>query len=87
MFKKTIVALSLILTVFNPITSYANSELNTLESIDDIFNYEYNENSEEHIRVKRADQVRWRFRMVDGREQKRLWNFNRNKWMTEWEWV
>lgn len=35
----------------------------------------------------RAEQTEWRYRVVDGKLQKRLWSLTYGKWLTEWEWV
>ncbi|NYB74094.1 hypothetical protein HZF24_08055 [Sedimentibacter hydroxybenzoicus DSM 7310] len=34
-----------------------------------------------------AEETEWRFRVVDGQIQKRLWSLTWGKWLTEWEWV
>ncbi|WP_156778670.1 hypothetical protein [Clostridium formicaceticum] len=37
--------------------------------------------------VINAEETEWRYRVVDGRLQKRLWSITYNKWLTDWEWV
>ncbi|MCQ4935136.1 MULTISPECIES: hypothetical protein [Anaerotignum] len=34
-----------------------------------------------------AEQTEWRYRLVDGDWQKRLWSLTYGKWLTEWEWI
>lgn len=34
-----------------------------------------------------AEQTEWRYRVVDGKPQKRLWSITYGKWLTDWEWV
>lgn len=34
-----------------------------------------------------AEQTEWRYRVVDGYLQRRLWSLTWGKWLTEWEWV
>jgi len=34
-----------------------------------------------------AEQTEWRYRVVDGYLQRRLWSITWDKWLTEWEWV
>lgn len=36
---------------------------------------------------QRIEETEWRYRVVDGRLQKRLWSIIQNKWLTDWEWV
>lgn len=33
----------------------------------------------------RADETEWRYRVVDGQLQRRLWSTSWNTWLTEWE--
>lgn len=44
----------------------------------------YNENTDVVIN---AEETEWRFRVVDGRLQKRLWSITYNRWLTDWQWV
>ena len=39
------------------------------------------------IRYEKAEKTEWRFRVIDGRGQKRLWSLTYGKWLTDWEWV
>lgn len=32
-----------------------------------------------------AEQTEWKFRVYNGKYQKRLWSITNNKWLTEWE--
>lgn len=34
-----------------------------------------------------AEQTEWRYRVVNGDLQQRLWSITWGKWLTEWEWV
>ncbi len=34
-----------------------------------------------------AEQTEWRYRVVNGYLQRRLWSITWDKWLTEWEWV
>lgn len=35
----------------------------------------------------RAEKTEWKYRMVNGKGQKRLWSITYSKWFTEWEWM
>lgn len=48
---------------------------------------EVNVNSTNGDVVIFAEQTEWRFRVVDGRLQRRLWSLTWGKWLTEWEFV
>jgi hypothetical protein len=37
--------------------------------------------------VIQAEQTEWRYRVVDGKLQKRLWSITYGIWLTDWEWV
>ncbi len=37
--------------------------------------------------VIHAEETEWRYRVVDGKLQKRLWSITRGMWLTNWEWV
>ncbi len=34
-----------------------------------------------------AEQTEWKYRVVDGKLQKRLWSVTYGEWLTDWEWV
>lgn len=34
-----------------------------------------------------AQETEWRYRVLDGKLQKRLWSITYGKWLTDWEWV
>lgn len=34
-----------------------------------------------------AEQTEWRYRVVDGKPQKRLWSITYGIWLTDWEWL
>lgn len=35
----------------------------------------------------RAEETVYKYRVVDGKLQKRLWSLTYGKWLTDWEWV
>lgn len=35
----------------------------------------------------RAERKEWKYRLVDGKTQKRLWSITYGKWLTDWEWA
>ncbi len=37
--------------------------------------------------VIQAEETEWRYRVVDGKLQKRLWSITYGVWLTDWEWV
>lgn len=37
--------------------------------------------------IQRIEETEWKYRVVDGKLQKRLWSITQNKWLTDWEWV
>lgn len=37
--------------------------------------------------VIQAEETQWKYRVVDGKLQKRLWSITYAKWLTDWEWV
>jgi hypothetical protein len=37
--------------------------------------------------VINAEQTEWKYRVVDGKLQKRLWSLTYGIWLTDWEWV
>lgn len=37
--------------------------------------------------VIQSEETEWRYRVVDGKPQKRLWSITYAKWLTEWEWL
>lgn len=37
--------------------------------------------------VIQAEETEWKYRVVDGKLQKRLWSITYAKWLTDWEWV
>lgn len=37
--------------------------------------------------VIQAEQTEWKYRVVDGKLQKRLWSITYGIWLTDWEWV
>ncbi len=37
--------------------------------------------------ASRYEKVRWYYREVNGKKQKRLWSLTAGEWLTEWEWV
>lgn len=39
------------------------------------------------IAITRVSKNEWRYRVVDGKLQKRLWSLSEGKWLTKWEWV
>lgn len=43
--------------------------------------------SEVNIIAPQAEEVIWYYRMVDGREQMRLWSRTYGYWITDWIWV
>jgi len=72
--KKGLVYISLAILLLSnvPNTVHANSNVIT-----------YNENEMETY----AEQVEWYYRMVNGREQMRLWSRTYGRWITDWRWV
>lgn len=44
----------------------------------------YTENGDAVIQ---AEETEWKYRVVDGKPQRRLWSITYNKWLTEWEWL
>ena len=60
-----------------PVTSYCQ-DLSTDKPV--------TEASSEDISVY-AEQTEWRYRVVDGRLQKRLWSKTYQKWLTDWTWA
>jgi len=43
--------------------------------------------AEDSVVVIQAEQTQWKYRVVDGKPQKRLWSITYGKWLTDWEWV
>lgn len=41
----------------------------------------------EQIKPNSYDDVRWYYRIVNGREQRRLWSFTAGEWLTDWEFI
>lgn len=37
--------------------------------------------------VIQAEETEWRYRVVDGKLQKRLWSITYGEWLTDWEWI
>ena len=52
-----------------------------------VFASEKLNHAEDESVVTRAEETEWRYRVVDGKLQKRLWSLTYGKWLTEWEWV
>lgn len=37
--------------------------------------------------VIQAEETEWRYRVIDGKLQRRLWSITYGRWLTDWEWV
>mgnify|MGYP001294632720 CR=1 FL=1 len=74
--KLTVLFLGVLLFLnINTIDSHANELINL------------NKDTEEVTTRATFDEYQWVYRMVNGREQKRLWNLSRGKWDGNWKWV
>lgn len=52
-----------------------------------VYASEKSSHAEDDSAVIYAEQTEWRYRVVDGKPQKRLWSITYGKWLTDWEWV
>jgi len=62
-------------SVFNPEYAVYASETETVSY------------TEDGGAVIQAEETEWKYRVVDGKLQKRLWSITYAKWLTDWEWV
>ncbi|MEA5095296.1 MAG: hypothetical protein VB128_10100 [Sedimentibacter saalensis] len=37
--------------------------------------------------VIQAEETEWKYRVLDGKLQRRLWSITYARWLTDWEWV
>lgn len=44
-------------------------------------------NNSEEISPQSTERVRWYYRTVNGRQQRRLWSLTSGRWLTNWQWV
>lgn len=44
-------------------------------------------NNLEEISPQGIESTRWYYRVVNGRQQRRLWSLTSVKWLTDWQWV
>lgn len=72
--KKVLVCVSLSLLVLSGIPNYVHANLNAMSN-----------NTNEIVTY--AEEVKFYYRMVNGREQKRLWSRTYGYWLTAWIWV
>jgi hypothetical protein len=43
--------------------------------------------TEDGSAVIQAEETEWKYRVVDGKLQRRLWSITYARWLTDWEWI
>ncbi|MBU5426002.1 hypothetical protein KQI41_06195 [Tissierella pigra] len=75
--------LLLLITIFSTLI-FSNTIYASEGSIQTLM--EYSKVFDESIEPQ-YEKVRWYYRTVNGKKQKRLWSLTAGEWLTDWQWV